>query len=65
MNRYILTFEGYSKQRKKKKNNKKTKKEIWDELLTIKPRDFKSVEIEPEVGLNSPELMIPSPSEEG
>ena len=57
MNRYILTFEGYSKQ--KKKNKKKTKKEIWDELLTIKPREFKSVEIVPEVVLNSPELMIP------
>jgi hypothetical protein len=53
MNKYILTFEGYSKRKKK------TKKQIWDELLRIKPREFKSVKIEPEVGLNSPELVIP------
>ena len=60
MGKYVLTFEAYSKRKKKK-----TKKQIWDELLRIKPREFKSVKIEPEVGLNSPELMIPSSNEAG
>jgi len=59
MRKYILTFESYSK-RKKKKN----KKRIWDELLTVKPREFKSVRIEPEPE-NSPEMAIPSPYEGG
>ena len=55
MGKYIKTFERYS-QRKKK--NKK----IWDKLLEIKPRTFKSVKADPEPE-NSPELAIPSPLE--
>jgi hypothetical protein len=59
MNKYILTFESYSKRKKK------NKKRIWDELLKIKPRTFKSVKVEPEVSLNNPDMMIPSTSEVG
>jgi len=59
MNKYILTFESYSKRRKKKKSK------IWDELLQVKPRAFKSVKTEPEISGISPELAIPSPNELG
>ena len=55
MGKYILTFEGH----------KKSKKKIWDELLKLKKRDFKSVKIEPEKPENSPELMIPTGIEGG
>jgi hypothetical protein len=53
--KYIMTFEGYSKRKKKK---------IWDELLEIKPREFKSVKIEDDP-VNNPELGIPSAYEAG
>jgi hypothetical protein len=52
MNRYVLTFEAYSKRKKKR---------IWDELLKIKKRDFKSVKIEPEIQLKNPDMTIPNP----
>jgi hypothetical protein len=57
MNKYFLTFEGYSSRKKKRK--------IWDELLKIKPRTFKSVKIEPEIEVKNPEMSIPSPLERG
>jgi hypothetical protein len=59
MNRYILTFEGYSKRKKKK-----TKKQIWDELLRIKPREFKSVKIEDQP-VNNPDMSITAPLDNG
>ena len=55
MGKYVLTFEGH----------KKSKKRIWEELLRIKKRPFKSVKIEPEKPMNSPEMMIPSGIEGG
>jgi hypothetical protein len=60
MNSYILTFEAYSKRKKKSK-----KKKIWDELLKVKKRPFKSVKVQPEDPVNHPDLKIPSPHEGG
>lgn len=57
MNKYLLSFENYSKRKKKRK--------IWDELLKIKPRKFKSVIIEDERQVKNPDMMIPSPIEGG
>jgi hypothetical protein len=57
MRKYILTFENYSKRKKKRK--------IWDELLKIKKRDFKSVNIEPEIEVKNPDTTIPSSTEGG
>ena len=59
MNKYILTFESY-KSRKKKKSKKS---KIWDELLQLKERPFKSVKEEPDAFVNDPNMAIPSPSE--
>ena len=52
MGKYLMSFESHSKR-------KKTKKKIWDELLEVKPRKFKSERIEPEVPLDNPDMMIP------
>jgi hypothetical protein len=57
MRKYIMTFESYSKRKKKRK--------IWDELLKIKPRLFRSVNIEPEVQIKNPDMTIPSLIEGG
>ena len=57
MNKYFLSFESYSKRKKKRR--------IWDELLRIKPRKFKSVIIEDERQIKNPDNSIPSSIEMG
>ena len=52
-----MTFETYSSERKKKK------KKIWDELLKINPRSFKSVIVKDEIQIRNPDLSIPSPND--
>jgi hypothetical protein len=53
MRKYIMTFEAYSERKKKR---------IWDQLLKKKKkREFKSVNVEPETQVRSPDMTIPSP----
>ena len=55
MRKFIMTFEAYSSKRRKRR--------IWDKLLKIKKRPFRSVNIEPEIQIKNPDLSIPSPDE--
>lgn len=55
MNKYIQTFEAYSR----------SKKRIWDKLLKKKKRPFRSVTTKPDLSLKNPDMKIPSPYETG
>ena len=59
-----MTFERYAKRMKKKKRKKDKNEKIWDELLTIKERPFRSANVDPEPE-HHPDLLIPSPNEVG
>jgi predicted nucleic acid-binding OB-fold protein len=51
MRKYVMTFEAYSEPKKKR---------IWDQLLKRKKRPFRSVNVEPETKVRSPDMTIPS-----